>query len=205
MLERILIRMFGDGFEKDWWVGVITQGFFVTLAAVVLAIGGLWYFGGQPVEHEGKINLSAPANLVFRQLVEPESRMKWQSDAVSIARDSSGELKAKSQFKLKLKAGGKEEEATDVVMQVVPEEWFSFRTSAPHLSRVTVFKLRQALDPETDLPLEGVVELTYRCTERAGETARIWAGLSRPDVKSRVEAELAKIKELVESTTTPGS
>jgi|688.fasta_scaffold257074_2 uncharacterized protein YndB with AHSA1/START domain len=199
MLDRLLTRLFGDGFEKDWWMGLITQIFFVGLLFAVLFFVGAWYLGGQSVEHEGTINISAPPAAIFQQLADPNNRLKWQTDAVSIALKTTGELQAKSEFKVQLKRGGGEVTAIEEVMQAVPDEWLSYRTSASHLGRVTVFKLQQALDPETDLPIPGVTKLTYRSTEQIVDSSRIWAAFHRPDVKARVETELGKIKELAES------
>jgi uncharacterized protein YndB with AHSA1/START domain len=199
MLDRLLTRLFGDGFEKDWWMGLITQIFFVGLLFAVLFFVGAWYLGGQSVEHEGTINISAPPAAIFQQLADPDNRLKWQTDAISIALKTTGELQAKSEFKVQLKRGGGEVAAIDEVMQAVSDEWLSYRTSASHLGRVTVFKLQQALDPETDLPIPGVTKLTYRSTEQHLDSGRIWAAFNKPDVKSRVEAELGKIKELAES------
>lgn len=207
MLDRLLTRLFGDGFEKDWWMGIITQAFFLGLLLSALGFAGAWYLGGQPVEHEGSVNVSAPAAVIFQQIADPQNRLKWQADATSIVLKTEGELQAKSEFKVKLKNGKTELLATDEVMQVVPGEWLSYRTSAPHLGRVTVFKLQQALDPETDLPIPGVTKLTCRSTEQIVDTSRIWAAINRPDVKSRVEAELARIKDLAEAnagSSTPG-
>ena len=199
MLDRLLTRLFGDGFEKDWWMGLITQIFFVGLLFAVLFFVGAWYLGGQSVEHEGTINISAPPAAIFQLLADPNNRLKWQTDAVSIALKTTGELQAKSEFKVQLKRGGGEVTAIEEVMQAVPDEWLSYRTSASHLGRVTVFKLQQALDPETDLPIPGVTKLTYRSTEQIVDSSRIWAAFHRPDVKARVETELGKIKELAES------
>jgi uncharacterized protein YndB with AHSA1/START domain len=199
MLDRLLTRLFGDGFEKDWWMGIITQAFLLGLLLSVLAFASAWYLGGQPVEHEGSVNITAPPAAIFQQLVDPENRLKWQTEATSIALKSNGELQAKSEYRVKLKNGTSEVAATDEVMQVVPDEWLSYRTTAPHLGRVTVFKLQKALDPETDLPIPGVIKLTYRSTEQIVDSSRIWAAFNMPDVKSRVESELARIKEQAEA------
>jgi hypothetical protein len=201
MLDFILTRLLGDGFEKDWWLSVIIQLFFFGLLIGALLFAAAWYLGGQPVEHEGSINIAGPSAGIYQVLADPQNRLKWQADAIAITLKTAGELQAKSEFKLKLKNGTSEVPATDEVMQVVPDEWLSYRTSAPHLGRVTVFKLEQALDPETDLPIPGVTKLTCRRSEYVVDSGRIWAALKKPDVKSQVEAELATIKELAETAS----
>ena len=50
MLNRILFRYFGDGFEKDWWIGFIQQILSILLVVALLTIAGLWFLGGQTSE-----------------------------------------------------------------------------------------------------------------------------------------------------------
>lgn len=198
MLNRILFRIFGDGFEKDWWLGFIQQVLSILVVLALLAAAGLWFLGGQTSEYEGKINIAAPADAIFNQLVSAENRLKWQSEAASIVK-SPEKLESKSQIKLRLKSGSEQVDVTDEVMQVISGEWYSYRTDAPHFSRVTVFKIKPALDPETDLPIPNTLELSCRTTEQAKDMSRFRAALSKPNVKARVDAELAKIKEQAEA------
>lgn len=198
MLDRILNRYFGDGFEKDWWIGFIQQLFSALLVLVLMTLAGLWFLGGQTSEYEGKIRIAAPASTVFAQLVSAEHRLQWQTEAAAIVR-APEKLESESLIKVRLKHGGEVVEATDEVMQIVTDEWYSYRTNAPHFSRVTVFKIKPALDPETDLPIPDTLELSCRTSEQAAELSRFWAAFSKPDVKARVDAELAKIKEQAES------
>jgi hypothetical protein len=198
MLKRILFRTMGDEFEQDWWFGFIKQVLSVLLIVVLLAVAGLWFFGGQTSEYEGAINISAPANAIFAQLVTPEERMKWQTEVDSIIKYPE-KLDSKSLIKFRLKYGSQTAEATDEVLQIVSDEWLSYRTSAPHLSRVTVFKIKPALDPETDLPIPDTLELSCRSTEQAVDLARFWAAIAKPNVKARVDGELAKIKAQAEA------
>jgi len=198
MLNRILFRYFGDGFEKDWWIGFIQQILSILVVVALLTIAGLWFLGGQTSEYEGKVNIAAPADAIFTQLVSAENRLKWQSEAASITK-SPEKLESKSQVKLRLKYGSEVVDATDEVMQIVTDEWYSYRTDAPHFSRVTVFKIKPALDPETDLPIPNTLELSCRTTEQAADMSRFRAALSKPNVKARVDAELAKIKEQAEA------
>jgi hypothetical protein len=199
MLNRILFRIFGDGFEKDWWFGFIQHTLSILLVLSLLTIAGLWFLGGQTSEYEGKVNIEAPAGAIFAQLVSSENRSKWQKEAAAIVR-SPEKLEAKSQIKLRLNYGSQVVDANDEVMRIVTDEWYSYRTTAPHLSRVTVFKIKPALDEETDLPIPNTLELSCRTTEQAVDTSRFWAALSKPDVKARVEAELAIIKAEAEAT-----
>lgn len=199
MLNRILFRIFGDGFEKDWWLGFIQQVLSILLVLSLLTIAGLWFLGGQTSEYEGKVNIEAPADAIFAQLISSENRSKWQKEASSIVR-SPEKLEAKSQIKLRLNYGSQVVDANDEVMRIVTDEWYSYRTTAPHLSRVTVFKIKPAIDPETDLPIPNTLELSCRTTEQAVDMSRFWAAISRPNVKSRVDTELAIIKEQAEAT-----
>lgn len=202
MLNRMLFRYFGDGFEKDWWIGFIQQVLSILVVVALLTVAGLWFLGGQTSEYEGKVNIAAPANAIFTHLVSAESRLNWQAEAASIVK-SPEKLESKSQIKLRLKYGSDTVEATDEVMQVVTDEWYSYRTDAPHFSRVTVFKIKPALDPETDLPIPNTFELSCRATEQAADMSRFRAALSKPNLKARVDAELAKIKEQAEATAGP--
>jgi hypothetical protein len=199
MLNRILFRIFGDGFEKDWWIGFIKWLLCLLLIVALMTVTGLWFLGGQTSEYEGKININAPADAIFVQLVSSENRSKWQKEASSIVR-SPENLEAKSQIKLRLNYGSQVVDATDEVMRIVSDEWYSYRTTAPHLSRVTVFKIKPALDPETDLPIPNTMELSCRTTEQAVDMSRFWAAFFRPNVKARIDAELAIIKEQAEAT-----
>jgi hypothetical protein len=198
MLNRILFRIFGDGFEKDWWLGFIQQVLSILVVVALLVAAGLWFLGGQTSEYEGKVNIVAPADTIFTQLVSSENRMSWQSEAASIV-SSPEKLESKSRIKLRLKSGSMVVDATDEVMQVISSEWYSYRTDAPHFSRVTVFKIKPALDPETDLPIPNTLELSCRTSEQAKDMSRFRAALSKPDVKARVDSELAKIKEQAEA------
>jgi len=112
---------------------------------------------------------------------------------------SSEKLEAESKIRLRLNYGSQVVDATDEVMRIDPGEWYSYRTTAPHLSRVTVFKIKPALDPETDLPIPNTLELSCRTTEKAVDMARFWAAISRRNVKARVDSELAIIKEQAEA------
>lgn len=199
MLNRILFRIFGDGFEQDWWIGVIQQVLSLLLVVALLTVAGLWFLGGQTSEYEGKVNIEAPADAIFAQLVSSENRSKWQKEAAAIVH-SQEKLETKSHIKLRLNYGSQVVDANDEVMRIVADEWYSYRTTAPHLSRVTVFKIKPALDPETDLPIPNTLELSCRTTEQAVDMSRFWAALSKPDVKARVEAELAIIKAEAEAT-----
>lgn len=198
MFERILVRYFGDGFEKDWWIGFIQQFCSALLVVVLMAVLGLWFLGGQTSEYEGKIKIAAPAEAIFAQLVSAENRLQWQTEADAIVR-APEKLESESLIKVRLNHGGEVVDATDEVMQIVPGEWYSYRTNAPHFKRVTVFKIKPALDPETDLPIADMLELRCRTSEQAVDLSRFWAAFSRSDVKARVDAELAKIKEQAES------
>lgn len=198
MLNRILFRYFGDGFEKDWWIGMIQQVISLLLVVTLLTIAGLWFLGGQTSEFEGKVDIAAPADAIFAQLVSSENRSKWQKEVASIVR-SPEKLQAESKIKLRLNYGSQVVDATDEVMRIDAGEWYSYRTTAPHLSRVTVFKIKPAVDPETDLPIPNTFELSCRTTETPVDMSRFWAAFSRPNVKARVDAELALIKEQAEA------
>lgn len=199
MLDRILTRYLGDGFEKEWWVSVITQTFSALVVLSILVLASLWFLGGQSTEYEGSINISASSKAIFEQLVNPEKRLKWQSGTSAISLKSTGPLESKSKFKVVMNEGSQTVEAIDEVMQLMQDEWFSYRTSAPHLDRITVFKIQPALDPETEIPLPGVMRLVCRSTEQAANTSRLRAAFFRRDVKTRVETELAQIKALAEA------
>jgi hypothetical protein len=198
MLNRILFRIFGDGFEQDWWLGFIQQVLSILVVVALLTVAGLWFLGGQTSEYEGKVNIEAPADAIFAQLISSENRSKWQTEAASIVR-SPDKLEAKSLIKLRLHYGSQVVDATDEVMRIDAGEWYSYRTTAPHLSRVTVFKIKAALDPETDLPIPNTLELSCRATQKAVDMSRFWAAFSKPNVKARVDAELALIKEQAEA------
>lgn len=198
MLNRIFFRYLGDGFEKDWWIGFTQQVLSILAVVALLTLAGLWFLGGQTSEYEGKINISSPADAIFAQLISSENRLKWQTEAAAIVR-SPDKLESKSLIKLRLKSGSEVVEAKDEVMQIEPDEWYSYRTDAPHFTRVTVFKIKPALDPETDLPIPNTLQLSCRTTEQAKDLSRFRAALSKPNVKARVDAELAKIKEQAEA------
>ena len=198
MLNRILFRYFGDGFEKDWWIGITKQVLSLLFLVTLLTVVGLWFLGGKTSEYEGKVNIAAPADAIFAQLISSENRSKWQTEAAMIVR-SSEKLEAESKIRLRLNYGSQVVDATDEVMRIDPGEWYSYRTTAPHLSRVTVFKIKPALDPETDLPIPNTLELSCRTTEKAVDMARFWAAISRRNVKARVDSELAIIKEQAEA------
>lgn len=199
MLDRIFHRLFGDGFEKNWWFEIIARIFTLLLFLVGIFVAVAFLLGGRSLEYEGSVNVAAPPEVIFEQLVLPENRLQWQSDAASIALKTPGKLDVKSEFKLQLKQGSGQVSAIDTVLKIDPGEWFTLRTTAPHLSRVTVLKLRQAVDPETEQRIPGLTNLTFRRTQQLIGLAQIRAGFFPPNLRAQVEAELAKIKEMAET------
>ncbi|MDG1872820.1 MAG: SRPBCC domain-containing protein [Mariniblastus sp.] len=173
-------------------------GFWMLLIGVVLA-SSLWILGGKRHEHSTGLEISASPSSVFEFLIDSENQKKWNTGLTEVGqfgplqKDGSRTRVVKTPRVVTLE-GGKQVKYEDQVIRFEPNQTLTVQSANQQAVITTIFQL-ESRGQKTFL--------TFRVKSKSRGLGRFLAPLTTVETQSRIDNDIKKLKELVESSQPP--
>ncbi len=141
------------------------------------------------IRHETSIHLNRTPAQVFPFLAEPQKLLLWQLDLISSEMLTEGPLRIGSRFHEVRRMGPRETEIRAEITDFDADQCLATRTETKPAATV-----RYELHPE-----EGGTRLRYAFTLQTAGLMRLMEPMIGSSVRKGTEADLARLRQLVES------
>lgn len=141
--------------------------------------------------HAAAVTIDRPADRVFSFMADLENAPKWQSGVTESNVISSGPIGVGTQFNETIKVMGRSLNALCVVIEFDPGKKISFRSDSPAIQ----FEGHYAFEP-----VAGGTKLSFDGWTRLGGLLRLLEPLFGGEVRKELDAELKRVKMLMETS-----
>ncbi len=164
------------------------------LLIAAIATSALWIMGGKRNEYSSALVIDADPPTVFSFLVEPEKLKGWvkglsRVEQIEPNEEINGILVVNTQSRTVV-VDGKATLFEDEVLRFGEDTNLTVKSTNSKIALTSIFKL----EPQDNRTL-----LTYRVKTLNRGIGRLLAPLSKDETQSRIDEELRRLKELVES------
>ena len=166
------------------------------LIIAIIVTSALWIMGGKREEYSSALLINADPETVFSYLVEPEKLKNWVEGLSSVERIEPNELVngmlVVDTSPRTVVIDGKPTQFEDEVLRYGENTNLTVKSTSSKVALTSIFKLE---------PRDDRTYLTYRVKTLNRGFGRLLAPLSRDATQARIDEELRRLKELVESKT----
>ena len=167
-----------------------------TLIIVSIVAGALWIIGGKRTEYSTGLQIDSPTEKVFVHLTDPVHLKGWVEGFVEVgnlepAEDNESSSRTKKTPRV-ISVNGKEVRYDDEVLRFEKNESISIQSSNSTITVTSIFQLE---------PKGSETFLNYRVKKLNTGVGRFLAPIFGDKTQEKIEREIRKLKEQVESTT----
>lgn len=168
--------------------------FFVIL--LVIACGVMWFIGGKKQEFSTEVSIDAPANRIFRYLVDPQLLKEWSNEIVQIETIDDDVLDAGQRneegalTELVVDRQGQQVVMRQEIIKLELDKMVSLQRSNDFMVSTAIFRLTEN-SPET--------VVSYRIKETHIGLRRITGFFLGNDRQDVIQDEIRQLKQLIES------
>lgn len=173
-----------------------TSAKLVVSVLVITAVSavGLWLVGGKKQEYSAAIEIDASPDVVFNYLTDPEKQKSWIKGLSEVARhqsntDEDGASRRITTTRV-ISVDGQETRFEDQVLRFDLDRSLTVRSSNSDQIVTAIFQLE---------PRDEQTSMMYRLNRVSCGINRFLAPLSNDTTQSRIDDEIRKLKQLVES------
>ncbi|HEX4128956.1 MAG TPA: SRPBCC family protein [Pirellulales bacterium] len=162
----------------------------VLLGLLLVAMAVLWFIGGRTYGNLAQVTISAPRATVFTYLTDPAKLKHWVDGVVAIEPLTSERQTVGARSKIVVEEHGSRFEMNDEVIRYEPSEYLEVRITSPMFGASNMYWLT---DEQGKTHVKNVMRTDYQ------GVARVFAPLMKGAVQQKLDADLQRLKKLVES------